>query len=79
MGFPVGKLHWEGYPYIWERTGGGQKIVAYQCYFHDEAGGEHPIGILPERITKESILNWVWEVIGYNSSLNSFYFVQVET
>ena len=32
----------------------------------------------PERITKESILKWVWEVIGDNSDLNNFYFIQVE-
>ena len=31
---------------------------------YDETGEEHLVGILPERITKESILNWVWEVIG---------------
>jgi hypothetical protein len=54
-------------------------MVAYEFYFHDETGEEHLIGILPERITKESILNWVWEVIGYNSDLNSLYFFQVET
>ena len=54
-------------------------MVAYEFCFHDETGEEHLIGILPERITKESILNWVWEVIGYNSELNSLYFVQVET
>ena len=59
-------------------------MVAYEFYWRDEAGEEHLVGILPERrkkperVTEESILNWVWEVIGDNSKVNNLYFVQVE-
>jgi hypothetical protein len=39
-------------------------MVAYEFYWRDEIGKEHPVGILPERrknpqrITKESALDW---------------------
>ncbi len=61
-----------------------QKMVAYEFYWRDRAGKEHFIGILPERrknperITKESILNWGWNVIGNDSSVKNIYFVRVE-
>jgi hypothetical protein len=59
-------------------------MIAYEFYWRDEIGTEHLVGILPERrknlrrITKESILNWVWMVIGDNLDGNNIYFVQVE-
>ncbi len=59
-------------------------MVAYEFYWRDEKGKEHFIGILPERrknperITKESILNWGWKVIGDNPDVNNIYFVQVQ-
>ena len=59
-------------------------MVAYEFYWRDETGKEHFIGILPERrrkperITKESVLNWGWMIIGYDSDVNDIYFVQVE-
>jgi hypothetical protein len=59
-------------------------MVAYEFYRHDETGKERFIGILPERrknperITKESALNWRWKVIGDQSDVNDIYFVQVE-
>jgi hypothetical protein len=59
-------------------------MVAYEFYWRDEEGKEHFIGILPERrknrerITKKSIINWGWQVIGDNSDVNNIYFVQVE-
>jgi hypothetical protein len=43
------------------------------------------IGILPERrtdperMTKNSVLNWGWRVIGNNSGVDNIYFVKVET
>ena len=58
-------------------------MVAYEFYWQDETGKEHLIGILPERrrdpkrITKESVLNWGWKVIGDNPSVKNIYFVQV--
>ncbi len=59
-------------------------MVAYEFYCHDEAGKEHFIGILPERrtnpdrMTKNSVLNWGWRVIGDNSGVDNIYFVKVE-
>jgi hypothetical protein len=59
-------------------------MVAYEFYFRDETGKVHLLGILPERrknpqrITKESALNWGWKVIGDQPDVNHVYFVQVE-
>jgi len=59
-------------------------MIAYEFYWRDETGEEHFIGILPERrkdperITKESILNWGEKVIGDSSDVNNLYFVRVE-
>ncbi len=59
-------------------------MVAYEFYCCDEAGMEHLIGILPERranparITKDSVLNWGWGIIGSDSSVKNIYFVKVE-
>ncbi len=59
-------------------------MVAYEFYWRDETGNEHLIGILPERrkdpkrISRESILGWGREAIGYDSDVNDLYFVQVE-
>ena len=59
-------------------------MVAYEFYWRDEKGKEHFIGILPERrknperIRKESVLNWGWKVIGDSPDVNNIYFVQVE-
>ena len=36
-----GKLHWEGDPHVWKRTGGRQKMVAYEFYSRDEKGRKH--------------------------------------
>jgi hypothetical protein len=58
--------------------------VAYEFYCHDKSGKEHFIGILrerrtnPDRMTKNSVLNWGWRVIGDNSQVNNIYFVKVE-
>ena len=59
-------------------------MVAYEFYWCNETGEEHFIGILPERrknperITKDSILNWGWKVIGDNPDVNNIYFILVE-
>jgi len=59
-------------------------MVAYEFYWRDETGKERLIGILPERrknperITKESALNWGRKVIGDQSDVNDIYLVQVE-
>jgi hypothetical protein len=59
-------------------------MTAYEFYYRDERGKEHFIGILPERrkdpkrITKESVLNWGWKVIGDSSDVEDIYFVSVD-
>jgi len=59
-------------------------MVAYEFYLRDETREEHFIGILPERrkkperITKESILNWGWDIIGDHSNVKNIYFVRLE-
>jgi hypothetical protein len=59
-------------------------VVAYEFYWRDGTEKEHLIGILPERrknqqrITKESVLNWGWNVIGNQSNVKDIYFVRVE-
>jgi hypothetical protein len=69
---------------FWERAAKDLNMMAYEFYWRDETGKEYLIGILPERrkdperITKESALNWGWKVIGDSSDVNSIYFVEVE-
>lgn len=61
-------------------------MVAYEFYWLNGKGKEHLIGILPERrrnpqrITRESILNWVKMVLRDSSgvNVNSIYFIQVD-
>jgi hypothetical protein len=59
-------------------------MVAYEFYWRDGEGKDHFIGILPERrknptrITKDSILNWGWMVIGDDSDIRDIYFVRVD-
>jgi len=60
-------------------------MVAYEFYWRDEKDKVHLIGILPERrknaerISQESILNWVRQAIGNNLYVNdNIYFVQVK-
>lgn len=64
---------------------GDDHMVAYEFYWRDEADHVHLIGILPERrksqerITRESILNWVRQAIGNNHFIqDDIYYVQVE-
>jgi hypothetical protein len=63
-------------------------MVSYEFYWRDEIGEIHLIGILPERrkdrnrITDESVMNWVKKVIGNNNNnnneLNKIFFTQVD-
>jgi hypothetical protein len=59
-------------------------MVAYEFYSRDQKGKIYFIGILPERrrdperITKDSILNWGWKVIGNDTDVKDVYFDQVE-
>ncbi len=58
--------------------------VVYEFYYRDKKRKEHFLGILPERrknphrMTRESVFNWGWKVIGDQPDVNDIYFVQVE-
>lgn len=59
-------------------------MIAYEFYRRDRKGKDNLIGILPERrknperITQESIMNWVRKVTGDNTEVKSLFFCQVE-
>jgi hypothetical protein len=59
-------------------------MVAYELYWHDAKEEAHFIGILPERrkkperITKESVLNWGNIVIGDSTEFKDIFFTRVE-
>jgi hypothetical protein len=59
-------------------------MIAYEIYWCDEKGKEYFIGILPERrkdperITKESVLNWGRKVIGEDREVKAIFFTRVE-
>lgn len=56
-------------------------MVAYEFYWRDEIGDIHLIGILPERrkdpnrISNQSILNWVDKITGHR--VNNVFFAKV--
>jgi hypothetical protein len=57
---------------------------AYEFYSRDPIKGYRLIGVLPERrenperITRESVVNWVREVLGDNLDVNEIFFVKVK-
>ncbi len=59
-------------------------MVAYEFYWRNGKGEDHLIGILPERrkdperITKESIMNWGRKILGDNAEVKNLYFIEVE-
>ena len=58
-------------------------MTAYEFYWRDEEDGTHLIGILaerrknPERVSRESVMNWVKKVLGDEVGINNVFFVQV--
>jgi len=58
-------------------------MVAYEFYYTDDKGNEHLLGVLPERrrnperITKESIMNWGRKLQGDNAEIKNIYFIEV--
>ncbi len=58
-------------------------MVAYEFYWRDEIGDAHLVGILPERrkdpdrISDESIMNWVNKIIGDTLRANDIFFSKV--
>ncbi len=61
----------------------GGEMVAYEFYWRDEIGHTHLVGILPERrkdsdrISDESIMNWVKKIIGDAIRANDIFFAKV--
>jgi hypothetical protein len=59
-------------------------MTVYEFYWRDRTGGEHLLGILPERrkkqerITQESIINWGKRIIIDNSSIKDIFFTEKE-
>jgi len=59
-------------------------MIVYEFYWRDRIGGEHLLGILPERrkkqerITQESIINWGKRIIVDNSSVKDIFFTERE-
>jgi hypothetical protein len=70
------------------KAGDGGELVtlAYEFYKRRERTGDQLIGILPERrrdrnrITQESIMNWVKVLLGHDADkeINKVYFVCVD-
>jgi hypothetical protein len=58
-------------------------MVAYEFYWRDEIGETYLVGILPERrkdpnrITEDSIMNWVKNIIGDGIEINDIFFSRV--
>jgi hypothetical protein len=58
-------------------------MVAYEFYCRNQINEPHLIGILPERrrnserITNESIMNWVRKVLGYHEDIHHIFFIRV--
>ncbi|MBM4338951.1 MAG: hypothetical protein FJ110_05365 [Deltaproteobacteria bacterium] len=59
-------------------------MVAYEFYTTDDIGNTHLIGILPERrkdmerISDESVMNWIKKVIGNGNIEDHIFFHQVK-
>ena len=59
-------------------------MIAYEFYIQNGGGEVQLIGILPERrktperISEESVLNWVRNVVGKSTSLRNIFFTRVQ-
>jgi transposase-like protein len=59
-------------------------MVAYEFYGRDEKGKEYFIGILPERrkkterISDESVMNWVKKILHNKQDMKNIYFIKVD-
>lgn len=58
-------------------------MIAYEFYFQDEQKNSHLLAILPERrknperISHESIMNWIKKMVGENEKLKNIYYIKV--
>jgi hypothetical protein len=61
----------------------GYIVQAYRFYWRDPINGPQLIGILPERrknperITRESVMNWGKQYFGKTLGINNIFFIQV--
>ncbi len=59
-------------------------MVAYEFYYSNDIGEEHLIGILPERrrnqerVTVDSIMNWVRRMVDDQTSYRNIFFIEVK-
>ncbi len=59
-------------------------MIVYEFYYSNDKGEDHLIGILPERrknpdrITKESIMDWVRKMLGDKTGIKNIFFIEVE-
>ncbi len=66
------------------KIGNNINMIVYEFYWEDEKGGEHLLGILPERrkkperITEESVLKWGEMIKGNHLNSQKIYFVKIE-
>jgi len=67
-----------------KEKGEEQRMIAYEFYCRDEEKGDDLIGILPERrqnherITQQSVVNWLRTVMGPTADTDKIYFVRVK-
>jgi hypothetical protein len=59
-------------------------MLVYEFYWRDEKGGDHLIGILPERrknlkrINYDLVVNWGKNVLGYKKDVKNIFFTKVK-
>jgi len=59
-------------------------MMAYEFYSLDDMDGFHFIGILPERrrdperITEESVINWVRQLLGDEEDIRDIFFGRIK-
>ena len=62
----------------------GIRMMAYEFYWKDNDGKSHFIGSLPERrknperVTRESVMNWGKMIVGDRGETQNIFFVAVE-
>ena len=58
-------------------------MVAYEFYWRDPTEGQQHLGIVPERrknparITQESVMNWVRQILGEIMDFSGIFFITI--
>jgi hypothetical protein len=58
-------------------------LIAYEFYWRDSVEGYQHIGTLPERrmnparITEESVMNWVRQILGDSIDFDKLFFITI--